>query len=404
MKYIAVIVLLLSSCSAFALDADLNNDCVVNFPDFAIFAADWLNSVPNISEPNTDFNGDGTVNAKDLAVFAGQWLNEACPPTVSDSNQSVVQYVVYSFELEADSDDDFAVHINSKPDGIIKDPFVGAKIIEANDLPWQLRRAGTHILYTSDAVGSDSFNWYASNSNGSSGLATVNITVTPNPRDGLYLNGEPNSFIEIPDNNYFDITDSGWAVSFWFNNYWRKPYINPLISKRSGTAGWKVSIMAGKLQFDLYDANGTNVNSFRTNLNISDGQWHPILIEYIYDANEQYILIYNNEDSDSSNTAGGNFANDANLLIAGNSGIDHLRFWDDIDRDDPLWPPDARDDYTESVVGIGNESNVRYKMDEAAGAAIADDKGNAGNGTFDPNFVIWHPPYGIFKNLIKHYQ
>lgn len=353
------------------------------------------------------FNYDANDGDSECGGIASATVTVYCTgsPIAFDSEETCVQYLVYSFELEAIDDNDLVYDVNSKPNGIIKDPFVGSMIIDSNVIPWRLRNYGNQILYTSDTVGNDIFNWYAYDGNENSNVADVNITVTANPMNGLYLNGEPNSFIVIPDNGYFDL-EHGWGISFYFNNYWRKPYINPLISKRDDGQGWEVSIMAGKVQFDLYDTNGV-VLSFRSGFNVSDGDWWPILIEYLYDpndSNDQYVSIWVDEDVEYTNSVSGNYANDANIVVSGDCGFDHLRFWDDTDYDNPLWPPYGRTDYGESIFGLGNVSNVRYKMDEGSGGVITDDKGNADDGVFDPNYVIWHPPYGIFKSLVKHYR
>ncbi len=57
-----------------ALPADLTNDGIVDFKDFAVFAKYWKktgNSLP------TDLNRDGKVDAADLSYFTGDWLNES---------------------------------------------------------------------------------------------------------------------------------------------------------------------------------------------------------------------------------------------------------------------------------------------------------------------------------------
>jgi hypothetical protein len=57
--------------------ADLNNDCYVDFIDFAILADQWQ-QIPG--EPSADiapkYDGDGIVDMLDFSEFAGQWLWE----------------------------------------------------------------------------------------------------------------------------------------------------------------------------------------------------------------------------------------------------------------------------------------------------------------------------------------
>ncbi|MBT8447434.1 MAG: hypothetical protein KJO38_09810, partial [Gammaproteobacteria bacterium] len=59
-----------------ACDADVNNDCSVNFGDLAILKAAF---VPNPYNPNADFNDDGFVNFGDLAFMKSTFFNGANP-------------------------------------------------------------------------------------------------------------------------------------------------------------------------------------------------------------------------------------------------------------------------------------------------------------------------------------
>ena len=55
---------------------DLNHDGRVGWPDFAVFAAQWLDT--GCSAPTwctgADMNHDGSVNWGDFAPFAANWL------------------------------------------------------------------------------------------------------------------------------------------------------------------------------------------------------------------------------------------------------------------------------------------------------------------------------------------
>jgi hypothetical protein len=55
---------------------DFNNDTIVNFKDFAIFASHWL--TVNCTAPNrcdgTDLDANGSVDFKDFAIFASYWF------------------------------------------------------------------------------------------------------------------------------------------------------------------------------------------------------------------------------------------------------------------------------------------------------------------------------------------
>ncbi len=57
-------------------DADLDNDCSVNFGDLAAFKAAFF---PQPYNPDADFNGDGLVNFGDLAVLKSRFLMPVGP-------------------------------------------------------------------------------------------------------------------------------------------------------------------------------------------------------------------------------------------------------------------------------------------------------------------------------------
>ena len=59
-----------------ACDADITNDCAVNFGDLAELKAAF---VPGPYDPDADFNGDGFVNFGDLAFMKSTFFNGANP-------------------------------------------------------------------------------------------------------------------------------------------------------------------------------------------------------------------------------------------------------------------------------------------------------------------------------------
>ena len=58
-----------------ACDADLNNDCSVNFADLAELAAGFF----PVNDPEADFDGDGSVNFGDLAFMKSTFFNGPNP-------------------------------------------------------------------------------------------------------------------------------------------------------------------------------------------------------------------------------------------------------------------------------------------------------------------------------------
>ncbi|MDO8303453.1 MAG: hypothetical protein Q7T18_09445, partial [Sedimentisphaerales bacterium] len=66
------------------VQADLNNDCKVDFSDFALFAKQWLRTgciIANNYCGGTDFTPtDGKVDFSDLLIFTQSWLVDTSPP------------------------------------------------------------------------------------------------------------------------------------------------------------------------------------------------------------------------------------------------------------------------------------------------------------------------------------
>jgi subtilisin family serine protease len=57
------------------LNPDLNGDAFINFFDYAILAADWLQSSDPCGFRNSDINKDGRTNIYDLAQLTAAWLD-----------------------------------------------------------------------------------------------------------------------------------------------------------------------------------------------------------------------------------------------------------------------------------------------------------------------------------------
>lgn len=68
-------------------DADLNNDCVVNFIDFGIWSERFLSS-----DADADFNGDGAVNFLDLSILTNSFLMEPGPSGYTNCRVTVADH------------------------------------------------------------------------------------------------------------------------------------------------------------------------------------------------------------------------------------------------------------------------------------------------------------------------
>lgn len=82
--FLSAAVILATISMAYAIESfpepnsypDFNNDKIVNFVDFAVFANNWQKSGGGLKG---DFDNSGTVDTNDLATFAYFWLNGPHP-------------------------------------------------------------------------------------------------------------------------------------------------------------------------------------------------------------------------------------------------------------------------------------------------------------------------------------
>jgi len=415
-NFILILYLLVFAIPAMAsYSSDIDDSNVVDFVDFAILADDWQTS-PS-ADPNGDIDESGFVDYNDLAILAEQWLDgiTGTKPETNDINTTAYTFITYPIDLSDYTTDDgipplvplnyIIVSTPNDANCYIQDPASGCGKITEAMCPYTLRNNGAVVWLAADNTETFVFTWKANDTIYDSNDANCTVVVSENPHDHLSFNGEPNSIVEIPDNSYFDISDSGWACSFWYNNLRRSPN-EDLIKKRASGPGWDITTKSGRLQIDLYDANGLVV-SHKGETRISDGSWWEVLITYSddpCDANDKYIMVYYYQvesityawDYTEAFTPS-TYLNDVNVVINTISEIDHLRFWDDASEEDPdrtkviLFPLEIRDIYTESIFGIGNASNVRFKMDEGSGSTITDDKLSLVGTIQDTDDVAWTP-------------
>ncbi len=85
---------------------DFNNDKIVNFSDFAIFAENWRKSGSSLKG---DFDDSGAVDTNDLETFAYFWLNGPHPLDNFESYKTALladdvnEAVSYFAEVSADN-------------------------------------------------------------------------------------------------------------------------------------------------------------------------------------------------------------------------------------------------------------------------------------------------------------
>jgi hypothetical protein len=58
-------------------EGDYNDDWLVNFEDFAVFARDWQMADASIVDPNVDIDDNNYVDVNDMMIFCDHWLDGA---------------------------------------------------------------------------------------------------------------------------------------------------------------------------------------------------------------------------------------------------------------------------------------------------------------------------------------
>lgn len=428
-QYLIIILLFTASCFGW-LDGNFNQDCTVNFEDFAVLAADWQAVDANISDPNTDINDDNSVDVLDLALFCDNWLEtDPCttpcdwqinnPPTADAQSVYAVKKIYQTVTLSG-SDDGYGglsltYSITSLPSrGHIKEVYLGATVLDSNDLPHTLTT--NQVIFGSDTIGLDSFDFKITDSQGvDSNDATVDVNVFEYQKDCLSFDGS-GGYIDINDTqgilpyvNYLDFKDQ---TGFGMFVYTHSPFV-PLAKKRGSGAGWEAAIVSGQFKLYLYDPNGNLCWSNRTeNDRIDMGTWSHV--GFIYDADsttvELWSAVYVADVMGGSGRWSGyyqtftdvppyDYTNDANLVIAsrGNGSykweIDNIRFYtisslSSVNMFNSLI-------FSEDRETCGNGGLfmtvpvVRFMLDEGTGTSITDDKASLAGTLLDASHIDW---------------
>lgn len=336
-------------------------------------------------------------------------------PIVSDTNIIAIAFVTKAIILTAIDDGQpnppgkLKYIILSLPqNGTLQDANTTAIITKT---PYTLSRKS--VLFTSDTAGQDSFTWkandYGEPNFSDSNTATVTIDTVENLLDCLSFDGK--GFIEIPDNNSFDIM-SGWAIDFWIKCDKRTPFTGIIKKRESNGKGWEIGLVSGKPKIYCYDSNGTLVFSARGSYHVNDGRWHEVGFIYVTETNKTQIAVMTDGYSDEAFKFNciKNFDNDANLFIGFNSKLPYKDQLDKIRFFSGIVYPDGFNSYIQGLSGrtesidetffefIGKESDVLFMMDEGSGITITDSKkcliGNFNNA----NDIKWCPKKTIFTD------
>ncbi len=108
---------------------DFVDDNTVNFKDFAVFSAYWLDS--DCNDPNwcdgTDLDTSGKVDANDLRLFTNLWLWNATP--ISEPNDRLADPNIEYRIVSLDNDNDIYMDVNE-----VKRLYVKMTTTDANDV------------------------------------------------------------------------------------------------------------------------------------------------------------------------------------------------------------------------------------------------------------------------------
>ena len=337
-------------------------------------------------------------------------------PLVDDSNVNAMAYIMEAIELPAiddglpDPPGRLKYKILSLPaHGTLQDLRIGGGAITKTpyDLGWESK-----VGFITDVNGADSFAWSCNDggepNNSNSDIATVNINVAANILDSLAFDGR--GYIEFPKNISYDI-NNGWAVDFWVNI--GTPSGGLMQKREPNGCGWEIGVVSNKPKIYMYDPNGRLVIEARSNYGIGNRQWHEIAFIYTNDVNAhstQLIIKIDGSDETFNFNYIGDFANDANLIIARNSKlpyrdqIDKIRFFSGI-----IYPESfegviqllsGRTESTgETVLGFGKDSDVLFMCDEAGGITIIDSKKGLIGHFSSSQDVKWHPKKTIYTDM-----
>lgn len=417
---------------------DANNDTLfysiqsVSDPNGTITG---ISSYPADLASNTfEFNANSSFDGKITIVFGVDdltGLSQPCggislgkitvnvnaqpvKPTANNQSINVMQFVTATITLDATDDQQPAVPgrlsyiITSLPtSGTIQDPLASGNIITS--VPYTLIGGGKSIWYSTDIVGSDTFDWKANDGGtgdqaGDSNIATATVTAETNVLDSLDFDG--NGTISIADGDYIDLVD-GWGIDFWVKT--RDPFAG-LIKKRSSGIGYEIGIVSGKPKIYLYDNSGTIVVSIQGHSRIDDGQWHQVA--FTFNTTEQGVQIGVQTDGSPEyyqiTGISSDFSNSDNLIIGLDSRrpyrsqIDKVRFFSGIA--DPtiitciIQGLSERTDTQEVFLGFGLESSLMWMCDEGSGTIITDSKTSKTGTISSLTNIKWHPQIELFED------
>lgn len=234
--------------------------------DLRELAADWLDYDPNA------FDGTAQGRNNDLV-------------TVQLSAEFTTVYEVNSLPAYGDLFDYYNWGRVGRLPGSIKRNRKEFTKITAARMPYRIKRGSSTIYYYSDDPNTlDSFTW-AATKDGRRDVATVTITTAPVDANSLY--GDRDGYFEVDDHSALDFGND-FTLAFWIRPLVR---YGTILKKRGSGPGLKLSIRAGHLVLEAWNAGGGygKTTAFKP---VTIGQWQHITMTVGHaDASENMLYL-----------------------------------------------------------------------------------------------------------------
>ncbi len=334
------------------------------------------------------------------------------PLSAADASKTAYAYDLAWIELLGTYEQDpnaISYYITALPsNGWIQDTSERAGKITAGQLPYKL--TSKYVNFISDTSGMDAFGYKARAGNIWSSEAVVDVNVLPAPLDYLYF--EQSGYVDVPDNDYLDITN-GWGMTFWLQT---RSCEGLIMSKRSGGTGWEMRLVNGQLVFYIYDSSGNVAAKVEGYTQVNNGCWgqYGIMNAGGYLSLSQFsdCVAYDYDYLEVTQSEG-TFVNDVNVIIAKNlvGRVDHVKFFSGVVGGgfDINWLSSIkmidRQDATELFAGtFGYTSAIRMPMDDGTGIVVSEVKVSNNGQIIDGENNYWVAPKELHYRKIPSAQ
>lgn len=376
--------------SSFATDWNLSGDScgIVNTTDLILFCEGWLDP----------------YDLEDFAAFASEWGSETnryyCndqSPVASNGSAAAIQYEPTEIVFTA-TDDGLPrppEHLKYRITQLPEHGYIQNKLVRAADqftaVPAWCTGWANSVFFGSDTTGDHTIQFMAFDGDAWSDAATLTVTVSACAYDSISLG--PDASVSIPDGTYLDAAD-GWGIDFWIKT---RQENCTFITKRSGGAGYEISLVNGYPQIVFYDGS-TSITATGTYLPVNTGQWVEVGFTFNISGSDVTVTVQVEGATQFFETSGSYSAltNSEAVVISDIWNLDSLRYYSGItspgDPGSLIQGWYQRTDTSESSsMGFFKSPSVWFLCDEGTGTTITDSK-TSQVGTFSGD-VYWYNAY-----------